>query len=234
MTDNHDVLVRVLRVFTDEAGREGNALGVIDGALVVEDDRQRVARELGFSETVFIENYATGELRIFTPAVEIPSAGHPLVGAAWLLLHEPEAPPALELRPPGGLVRAWTDTNDRTWIEAPLDTTPDWTLVQLGSPAAVEDLVGPLRQDHDLVVYWAWLETGVMRMRCFAPRIGIAEDEAAGSAALMLAALVEMPIEIHQGRGSLLFARPVDAERAEVGGLVVEDEPLHVEARSSG
>jgi predicted PhzF superfamily epimerase YddE/YHI9 len=234
VTDNHDVLVRVLRVFTDEAGREGNALGVIDGALVVEDDRQRVARELGFSETVFIENYATGELRIFTPAVEIPSAGHPLVGAAWLLLHEPEAPPALELRPPGGLVRAWTDTNDRTWIEAPLDTTPDWTLVQLGSPAAVEDLVGPLRQDHDLVVYWAWLETGVMRMRCFAPRIGIAEDEAAGSAALMLAALVEMPIEIHQGRGSLLFARPVDAERAEVGGLVVEDEPLHVEARSSG
>ena len=234
MTDNHDVLVRVLRVFTDEAGREGNALGVIDGALVAGDDRQRVAHEFGFSETIFIENHAMGELRIFTPAVEIPLAGHPLVGAAWLLLHEPEAPPALKLRPPGGLVRAWTDTSDRTWIEAPLDTLPDWTLVQLGSPAAVEDLVGPLKQDHDLVVYWAWLETGVMRMRCFAPRLGVAEDQATGSAALRLTALVEMPIEIRQGRGSLLFARPIYAERAEVGGLVVEDEPLHVEARSPG
>lgn len=228
MSGDHAVLVRVLRVFTDDRGRQGNALGVIDGALVGEDDRQRVAHELGFSETIFIDGYHTGELRIFTPAVELPLAGHPLVGAAWLLLSEPGAPATLDLRPPGGLVHAWTGADERTWIEAPLGTLPDWTLVQLDSPAKVEDLTGPLRADHDHVVYWAWIETGVMRVRCFAPRFGVAEDEATGSAALRLAALLEAPIEIRQGRGSLLSARPVASDRAVVGGLVVEDEPLHL------
>ncbi len=232
MTGLHDVLVRVLRVFTDDGGRQGNALGVIDGALVGRDDRQRVAHELGFSETIFIDDHGTGELRIFTPAVELPLAGHPLVGAAWLLLGEPGAPTALDLRPPGGIVHAWTGADGRTWIEVPLGTLPDWSLVELGSPAEVEDLTGPLRADHDHVVYWAWIETGVIRVRCFAPRFGVAEDEATGSAALQLAALLEVPIEIRQGRGSLLSAHPVDADRAVVGGLVVEDGPLHLMARS--
>ena len=232
MTDHHETAVRVLRVFTDETGRHGNALGVIDGALVDQDDRQRGAHELGFSETIFIDDYATGELRVFTPAAELPLAGHPLVGAAWLLLGEPAAPTVLELRPPGGLVRSWADANDRTWIEAPLGTLPDWTLVQLGSPAAIEGLSGPLQPDHDHVVCWAFIETGVLRVRCFAPRFGIAEDEATGSAALLLTALLEQPIEIRQGKGSLLCARPVDASRAAVGGLVVEDEPLHLVAQS--
>ena len=114
MTGRHDVLVRVLRVFTDDGGRQGNALGVIDGTLVDQDDRQRVAHELGFSETIFIDDHGTGELRIFTPAVELPLAGHPLVGAAWLLLSEPGAPMMLDLRPPGGLVHAWTGADERT------------------------------------------------------------------------------------------------------------------------
>jgi predicted PhzF superfamily epimerase YddE/YHI9 len=218
--------VRVLRVFTDEQGRWGNSLGAIDGTRVGELDRQRVAHELGFSETIFVDDDSTGELRIFTPAVELPLAGHPLVGAAWLLRREREAAGTLELRPPGGLVRAWEDGDGRTWIDAPLAPLPDWTLVELSSPGAVGDLTGPLRPDHDPVVYWAWIETGVMRVRCFAPSFGIAEDEATGSAALQLTALLGQPIEIHQGKGSLLYARPVDSERAAVGGSVAEDEPL--------
>ena len=228
MTGDHDVLVRVLRVFTDDRGRHGNALGVIDGALVAARDRQRVAHELGFSETVFIDGPDTGELRIFTPSVELPLAGHPLVGAAWHLFRAPGVGGAIDLRPPGGLVHAWTGEDSRTWIEAPLVTLPDWTLVQLGSPAEVEDLVGPLRAEHDHVVYWAWVDSGLMRVRCFAPRFGITEDEATGSAALRLAAMLNRPIEIRQGRGSRLSSRPVDADTAAVGGLVVEDEPRHL------
>ena len=65
-------------------------------------------------------------------------------------------------------------------------------------------------------------------MRCFAPRFGITEDEATGSAALRLAAMLNRPIEIRQGRGSRLSSRPVDADTAAVGGLVVEDEPRHL------
>jgi predicted PhzF superfamily epimerase YddE/YHI9 len=232
VTSDHNVLVRVLRVFTDEQCRHGNALGVIDGALVGEADRQRIAQELGFSETIFVDRYDTGELRIFTPGGEIPLAGHPLVGAAWLLLRGQESPTVLDLRPPGGVVHSWADEGGRTWIDAPLGTLPDWTLVQLGSPAEVEGLTGPLRANHDLVVYWAWTDTRVMRVRCFAPRFAVTEDEATGSAALRLTAMLEEPIEIRQGRGSLLSARPVDADRAAVGGLVVEDAPLHRSSQS--
>ncbi len=227
--------MRVLRVFAERSGRHGNFLGVVEGPLVDSGDRQRVAAELGFSETIFIDDYDTGKLQIFTPAAELPLAGHPLVGAAWVLAAHRSAVPAegpsdsaglLTLRPPGGLVRAWTDLEDRTWIEAPLDSLPDWTLVELGSPAAVEDLEGPIRPEDDHVVYWSWIETGIMRVRCFAPRFGIAEDEATGSAALRLTALLSRPIEIRQGKGSLLYARPVDSARASVGGMVFEDDPL--------
>jgi predicted PhzF superfamily epimerase YddE/YHI9 len=218
----------MLRVFTDEAGHWGNPLGVIDGALVKEADRQGVARELGFSETIFIDDRARGELRIFTPAVELPLAGHPLVGAAWLLRHEHRAAGAIELRPPGGLVRAWADGEDRAWIEAPLGPLPDWTIVELDSPDTVESLDGPLRDDHDHVVYWARMAPGVLRVRCFAPLFGVVEDEATGSAALRLTAMLDQPVEIRQGKGSLLYARPVDKVTATVGGLVVEDVPLRL------
>jgi predicted PhzF superfamily epimerase YddE/YHI9 len=218
--------VRVLRVFTDVAGRFGNPLGAIDGALVEEADRQRVAHELGFSETIFIDDAVSGELRIFTPGVELPLAGHPLVGAAWLLMRQRASGELLELRPPGGVVRAWSDADKRTWIEAPLATLPDWTLVELDTPGGVDDLAGPLRPEHDHVTYWAWVDAGVLRVRCFAPRYGIDEDEATGSAALRLAVLLDRPLEIRQGKGSLLYARPIDPERAAVGGFVAEDRSL--------
>ena len=228
MSEQETTPVRVLRVFTDVAGRFGNPLGAIDGALVEEADRQRVAHELGFSETIFIEDRATGALRIFTPATELALAGHPLVGAAWLLSRESSDRTLLELRPPGGLVRAWSDIDTRTWIDAPLQSLPDWTLVELALPAAIDDLHGPLLPEHDHVFYWAWVEPGVVRARCFAPRFGIAEDEATGSAALQLTTVLGAPIEIRQGKGSVLSARPIDSGRAAVGGLVVEDEPLRL------
>jgi hypothetical protein len=123
-------------------------------------------------------------------------------------------------------VQAWTDEEQTTWIEAQLAPLPDWTLAELDSPGDVERLVGPLQPAHDHVVYWAWLAPGVLRVRCFAPRLGIAEDEATGSAALRLATLLAQPLEIRQGNGSLLRARPVDSELGQVGGFVVEDAPL--------
>ena len=175
--------VRVVRVFTDESGRWGNPLGVVDGAIVPEDDRQRVAFQLGFSETIFIDDRLSGAMKIFTPEVELPLAGHPLVGAAWVLGLERSGGGPFELRPPGGPVQAWTDEEQVTWIEAALAPLPDWTLAELDSPQAVEQLTGPLSAAHDHVVYWAWISPGVLRARCFAPLFGIAEDEATGSGA---------------------------------------------------
>lgn len=65
----------------------GNPLAVMFGADDLADDTmQAIAREMNLSETVFISKsdnpaYA-GSLRIFTPASELPFAGHPTVGAA--------------------------------------------------------------------------------------------------------------------------------------------------------
>jgi trans-2,3-dihydro-3-hydroxyanthranilate isomerase len=78
----------VCDVFTDTA-LEGNQLAVFtDARELPEELLQPLARELKFSETVFV--YPAGadahaRIRIFTPASEIPFAGHPTLGTAFVL-----------------------------------------------------------------------------------------------------------------------------------------------------
>src|ERR1700694_6118770 len=81
--------VTVLRVFTDSDGKFGNPLGVGEASAVAPADRQRIATELGYSETIFIDvpdpGATTAHARIFTPATKLPFAGKPTVGASgWL------------------------------------------------------------------------------------------------------------------------------------------------------
>ncbi len=68
----------------------GNPLAVFpDATGIPEDSLQRIAREFNLSETVFVyppeRPEHTKRLRIFTPAAELPFAGHPTVGAAHAL-----------------------------------------------------------------------------------------------------------------------------------------------------
>jgi trans-2,3-dihydro-3-hydroxyanthranilate isomerase len=86
----------VLDVFTKTA-LEGNPLAVVLDTDGLDDDRmQRIAREFGLPETVFVfppTNPASiARLRIFTPARELPFAGHPTVGTAVLLATRRFAP----------------------------------------------------------------------------------------------------------------------------------------------
>jgi trans-2,3-dihydro-3-hydroxyanthranilate isomerase len=78
----------LLDVFTDQPFG-GNPLAVVpDGRDLSPAQMQRIARELNLSETVFVLPPETGgarRIRIFTPAVELPFAGHPTLGAAFLL-----------------------------------------------------------------------------------------------------------------------------------------------------
>src|SRR5438876_839366 len=78
----------VCDVFTDRA-LAGNQLAVFtDAREIPEADLQRLARELNFSETTFVyppENDGHVKMRIFTPAVEMPFAGHPTLGTAFVL-----------------------------------------------------------------------------------------------------------------------------------------------------
>jgi trans-2,3-dihydro-3-hydroxyanthranilate isomerase len=74
-------------VFT-QAPLEGNGLGVFtDGRGMPSETMQRLARELNLSETVFIlppEEGGEVRLRIFTPTHELPFAGHPVLGTAFI------------------------------------------------------------------------------------------------------------------------------------------------------
>ena len=78
----------VADVFTDRPV-EGNQLGVFTDARGLDDRTMRgLARELNFSETVFVLPAEAGghaRIRIFTPAVEVPFAGHPTLGTAFVL-----------------------------------------------------------------------------------------------------------------------------------------------------
>lgn len=225
--------LHVLRVFTADDGSEGNPLGVfVDGAEVPSEQRQAVATELGYSETVFVDEIASGRLQIFTPANELPFAGHPLVGTAWLLAERGHAAPVL--RPPAGEVPAWVE-DGRVWIRGRGEWLPGLTIEQLETPADVD----ALSPDSD-TYYWAWEDeaAGRVRSRFFAPSFGIPEDPATGSAAVGLVTLLGRPIVINQGTGSILHARPGPDGTGEVGGLVVLDEvcdyQLAVSARAAG
>ena len=85
-----------LDVFTDTA-LQGNPLAVVTEAEGLDDARmQAIAREFNLSETVFVfaprDPVNSARVRIFTPARELPFAGHPTVGTAALLaqLRAPE------------------------------------------------------------------------------------------------------------------------------------------------
>lgn len=211
--------LHVLRVFTADDGSEGNPLGVfVDGAEVPSGQRQSVATDLGFSETVFVDHVAEGRLQIFTPANELPFASHPLVGTSWLLAEQGHEVPVL--RPPAGQVPTWVE-DGRAWIRGRGEWLPGLTIEQLGTPAEVDALT----PDSD-TYFWAWQDesAGRVRSRFFAPSFGIPEDPATGSAATGLVVQLGRPIVINQGRGSILHARPGPDGTGEVGGLVLLDE----------
>ena len=89
----------------------------------------------------------------------------------------------------------------------------------------VDALRGP-PEGHDAVGVWAWVDegAGVVRERVFCPRYGIDEDEATGSAAITLAARLGRQLDIRQGAGSRILARPLDDGMVEIGGRVELDE----------
>jgi len=75
-------------VFTDTRFG-GNPLAVLPHADGLSDRQmQQIAREFNFSETSFVfpaEAGHTRKVRIFTPAMEVPFAGHPNIGTAFIL-----------------------------------------------------------------------------------------------------------------------------------------------------
>ncbi len=215
-------VLHVLRVFIGPDGGGGNPLGVfVEGLDIESERRQAVAAELGYSETVWVDTIDDGVARIaiFTPAVELPFAGHPTVGTGWLLRDLGEDVTTLRCR--AGDVVAWQD-GELAWIRARAEWVrgvpePD----QLGSAQDVDEVVPPAMGEPGRYG-WAWEDEGAGRLRArfFPTDLGIAEDEATGAASVVMGRRLGRPLTIRQGVGSEIHVRPRDDGAVEVGGRV--------------
>ncbi|KQU53842.1 hypothetical protein ASG84_04780 [Rhodococcus sp. Leaf278] len=220
--------VSVVRVFTDADGRFGNPLGIVSADAVAENDRQQFAADLGFSETVFVDRTepGTASATIYTPAVELPFAGHPTVGLSWWLREMGH--PVDVLAVPAAPLRIRYDGDD-TWVRARADWAPEFTFHQVRDAAEVTS-ADPSAYDSGHHYVWAWTdeENGALRSRMFAPMMGIAEDEATGAAAVRLTGELGRGLHIVQGAGSQLRTTFDENGWVELGGQTVTDAPITV------
>ena len=109
----------ILDVFTSEK-YTGNQLAVVtDARMLSADVMQNIAREMNFSETAFITSgkmTANGyNVRIFTPQQEVPFAGHPTLGTAFIIQNEIIQKPIkkVKLNLKAGQIPVWFKYNNR-------------------------------------------------------------------------------------------------------------------------
>ena len=241
----------------------GNQLAVfVDLVGIATPEMAALSREFNFSEIAFAGPAVAGEavpVRIFTPAAELPFAGHPILGTAAVLARAGGHRTGVAIECGVGVISCdldWSD--DRTamvWMRQPVPTVQDFShagalcealgvsgsslpveiydngmahvYVGLGSEQEVADLrpdtraLTSLTTEHDVHAGISCFAGSNVRWktRMFAPRFGVTEDPATGSAAGPLAChlvrhgLVDLGemVEIHQGselgRPSLLYAQ---------------------------
>jgi trans-2,3-dihydro-3-hydroxyanthranilate isomerase len=210
----------VLRVFT-RGDLGGNHLGVVNDLTGLDDlGMQQIATELGFSETVFIDWMDGGvpHVRIFTPAIEMPFAGHPLVGVAWTLAAM--GPGTVTEMTCGVGSIPFRVEEDMAMVDTPLVDdvrvaddgsaiaaavglpTPQaawWAMMpmpylvlDLGSAETVSTATLDIPKLTDLgagKTYLVGSQGDDLRVRFFAPDAGVPEDPATGSAASAYAAV---------------------------------------------
>lgn len=237
MTTSASIPVDVVAVFTDEEGRHGNPLGLLRSSSATRGREQAIAATLGYSETVFVDEIVerperTAAIRIFTPAAELPFAGHPCVGTAWWLAQH--GSPVRSLRVAAGDVEVRSD-GDVTWITGRASWAPEFDWHQLDRPADVDalDAAAFIEGTH---YAWAWIDeaAGHLRSRMFAPAMSIIEDEATGAAAVRITDLLQRDLAIDQGEGSRLLTRRGADGWVAVGGRTVRSEPRILELAELG
>jgi predicted PhzF superfamily epimerase YddE/YHI9 len=224
--------VAVVRVFTDPDGNFGNPLGVVDASLVGVADRQRLASQLGYSETIFVDFPAAGSTTahatIYTPQTELVFAGHPTVGASWWLRETGR--PINTLQVPAGIVQVHYE-GDLTGVSGRSEWAPELAINEFDS---VADLFAadPADFPDDTAHYlWTWIDraAGSLRTRMFAANLGVPEDEATGSAAMRITDFLSRDLRITQGKGSVIETTWNPEGWVLVAGRVVSDGVRHVD-----
>ena len=271
-----------LDVFTDTA-LAGNPLAVVLDAEGLDDAAmQAIAREFNLSETVFVrppeESRHRAALRIFTPARELPFAGHPTVGTAVLLALSDRAERAgagladavaFGLEERIGIVSCAVEAgadgrSGRARFKLPVlpaylgeapeagalaealglrhteigfnrhrpsrhGAGPAFTFVPLGSRDALDrarlDEDGLARLfpgEADALYLYALDPEGLGRWyqaRMFAPRLGVREDPATGSAAAAFAGVLMQYEPLGDGEHDVLIRQGVAMGRPSAIGL---------------
>ncbi len=147
-------------VFTTEPTRGNPVAVVLDGDGLDDEAMAAFARWTNLSETTFVctaaDPGADYLLRIFTPAGELPFAGHPTLGSAHAWLARGGTPRGADIVQECGigLVRISRDGDLLAFAAPPLRRSGPV------DPAAVEEIVGALGVSDDDVVDVAWVDNG--------------------------------------------------------------------------
>ncbi len=224
---NKNIKINVVRVFINEKREYGNPVGIIldEKQKIEAKERQIIAKKLGFSETVFINNIKAGKISIFNPQQECSFAMHATLGTACFINRILNSP-INHVESMNERIDVWNE-KDKTWIRAKLSVLPSWNFEEYSSVSEVKDISrnDALLKKHTLV--WTWLnkDKNIIRARTFAADWGIPEDEANGSGSMLLSTKLNRPLTIIHGKGSVIYAKPFKTGFADVGGRVTEDSP---------
>lgn len=151
---------RLLNVFATREGFSGNPLCVFESGLGLSGDQmQALARQFNLSETTFIlqSSRATAAVRIFTPAYEMPFAGHPTLGTAHVVADLTGGKTEVQLEMKAGIIP----------VSKPVGAGPDFWQLRANAPAS-RDYSGSLAEfaqaislaESDFAGTVRWVSTG--------------------------------------------------------------------------
>ena len=151
---------RIVNVFAREGRLTGNPLCVFEDGVGLDDaTMQAIARQFNLSETTFIlpSDKATARVRIFTPAYEMPFAGHPTLGTAHVVRALRNTVDALTLEMKAGVIPVEAQGNRWT-----LAAKPAQTRAPKASRAEIAAALG--LAEADLAGDPLWVSTGTEQL----------------------------------------------------------------------
>ena len=144
------------KVFSNENGAHGDKHGIIidEERKINSAKRQSIAANLGYAETVFINDIDKADVSFFAQTGEISFAGTPALAVARMLEHLSGKQPA-SLVSMGNTIPL-TFKGNAIWVDANVSIMPPWHHIQLKSASDVEkfDPAEAKKLEHTMV--WAW------------------------------------------------------------------------------
>ena len=159
-----DLAYRIVNVFTvGDDPFSGNPLAVFEDAPGLDDRQmQAIARQLNLSETTFVTgpggDGVDADVRIFTPAYELPFAGHPTLGTAYVVASLVAGKDDVVLGMPAGRVPVSGDGAHWTLTTA---VAPSTRPVEASSAELAETLG---LDENDVADGALWVDTGVEQL----------------------------------------------------------------------